>query len=207
MNADSHCHIFAAGTFEGLRHIPTPEDFIIAADGGYLHCQTVGLRPHLLLGDFDSLAQIPEGMEILRYPSEKDDTDTMLAIKAGLARGYRIFHLHACAGGRLDHTFANLQALAFLATQGAQGFLYTELECFTAITTNKGYTLPAPNGSTFSVFCLGERVEGLCITGAKYPLEHGTLSPSFPLGISNCVQGQAKIRVAKGTLLLSWLYR
>lgn len=205
MEQTVHCHIFAAGSFSRLHATPAPSDFIIAADGGYLHCRKAGLQPALLIGDFDSLEEIPSGIETLRFPSEKDDTDTMLALKEGLRRGYRHFHLHACTGGRLDHTLANLQALAYLAKQGAQGFLYSEEECFTAI-SNRSYILPAPSGRGFSVFCLGEEAQGLSIKGAKYTLAQGSLSPHFPLGISNRVEGEATVYVSAGCLLISWLH-
>lgn len=197
------CYIFGAGSFSGLRTSPNPSDYMIAADGGYEYCLQEGLTPHLLLGDFDSLTVIPTDISILRYPSEKDDTDTMLAIKEGLSRGYRRFQLYGCGGGRLDHTLGNLQALSFLAKEGAQGFLYTETEVFSAI-FNDTLLLPAREDGLFSVFCLGHDLS-VTIRGAKYPLEKKHLRADLPLGVSNRFQSKPVEIVAEGgCLLICW---
>ena len=112
----SACFIIGAGPFYGLPVAPGPEDVVLAADGGYRHCQTAGITPDLLLGDFDSLgSQRPDNIPTHTFPVEKDDTDTMLAIRYGLEQGYQTFHLYGGTGGRMDHTLANLQALGFLA--------------------------------------------------------------------------------------------
>ena len=86
------CYIFGAGSFYGLDRCPRADDFIIAADGGWLACRKAGITPDLLLGDFDSLSTQPDFPNILRVPVEKDDTDTMLAVKTGLERGETEFH-------------------------------------------------------------------------------------------------------------------
>lgn len=102
-----------------------------------------GLTPDLLLGDFDSLHTVPDFAYIRRVPVEKDDTDMMLAIKEGLARGETEFHLYGGMGGRrTDHTIANLQCLLYLAAHGARGWLYGDGEQFTAICGGE-ITLPA----------------------------------------------------------------
>lgn len=198
------CYIFGAGPFFGLVQPPAPEDRIIAADGGYLHCRTVGLTPHLVLGDFDSLDIPPSHPDVRTYPVEKDDTDTMLALRVGLEEGYRTFHLYGGTGGRMDHTLANLQALGFLARQGAQGYLYDEHYVFTAI-ADSSIILPSRKEGIFSVFCLGPDASGVTIKGGQYPLENGTLSAFYPLGVSNHFQGNAvEISVSDGCLLIVW---
>ena len=80
------CFIYSAGTFYGLRERPQPGDYQIAADAGLLLCQKLGIEPDLVIGDFDSMPQ-PENEPTVRVPVEKDDTDSMLAIREGLARG------------------------------------------------------------------------------------------------------------------------
>ena len=116
------CYIFGAGDFDGLEERPGAEDYVIAADGGYTACRRAGVEPQLLLGDFDSLAEVPALPHVERVPVEKDDTDMMLAVKRGLERGETLFHLYGGMGGqRTDHTVANLQALLYLADHGADG--------------------------------------------------------------------------------------
>ena len=200
----SACFIIGAGPFFGLPVPPAPGDYIIAADGGYRHCQEAGLVPDLLLGDFDSLTDLPPAAEIRRFPVDKDDTDSMLAIKLGLDMGFRTFHLYGGTGGRPDHTLANLQGLAYLAERGAKGWLYDKNFVFTAL-WNDGLDLPARQSGVFSVFALGATARGVTISGGRYALEDGDLSPYFPLGVSNHFEGRpVHISVREGCLLAGW---
>ena len=148
------CYIFGAGSYFGLIRRPAPEDTVIAADGGWRICREEGIVPDLLLGDFDSLHTVPDFGHIRRVPVEKDDTDMMLAIKEGLARGETDFRLYGGVGGRTDHTIANLQGLLYLAERGAQGWLYGDRERFTAICGGE-LCLPARERGIVSVFCMG----------------------------------------------------
>ena len=202
--AEPACFIFGAGPFYGLPVPPAPEDLIIAADGGYRHCLAAGLTPQLLLGDFDSLGTPPAGCTIQTFPVEKDDTDSMLALKEGLGRGFRTFHLYGGTGGRMDHTLANLQGLCYLAEHGARGYLYDEHFVFTAV-KNGSLALPSREEGIFSVFCLGADAQGVSIRGGKYPLTDYTLSAAFPLGVSNHFIGQpVEVSVREGCLLIGW---
>ena len=197
------CYLFGAGDFYGLAAVPGPGDRIIAADGGWNTCRSLGLVPDLLIGDFDSLKDVPEFDHIRRVPVEKDDTDMMLAIKEGLAEGETVFHLYGGMGGRrTDHTVANLQALLYLAVHGAQGYLYGDRECYTTV-RNGCISWPAREDGILSVFCMGEDAQGVSICGAQYQVDRITLSAEFPLGVSNHFVGRpVTISVEKGTLLI-----
>ena len=148
------CIIFGAGSYYGLTRRPEPGDYIIAADGGWQYCKQEGIVPDLLLGDFDSLAVVPDFAHIHRVPVEKDDSDMMLAIKRGLERGETLFHLYGGMGGqRTDHTVANLQALLYLADHGAEGWLHGRGERWTAI-RDGSIVFPARPEGILSVFCV-----------------------------------------------------
>lgn len=196
------CYIFGAGSYYGLSRRPAPGDTIIAADGGWRVCREEGIVPDLLLGDFDSLHTVPDFAHIRRVPVEKDDTDMMLAIKEGLARGETEFHLYGGMGGRTDHTIANLQGLLYLAERGAQGWLYGDRERFTAI-RNGEIDLPAREKGIVSVFCMGADAQGVTIEGGQYTVHDAVLTASFPLGVSNHFVGKAvRISVESGCLLI-----
>ena len=100
-------------------------DFLICADGGLDTARRLGVTPHLILGDFDSLqGEIPDGEDVIRLPVEKDDTDMLHAVKVGLQHGYRSFLLLGGLGGeRPDHSMANFCVLRYLAEHGARGVL------------------------------------------------------------------------------------
>ena len=199
----SKCIIFCAAGFDGLSEPIGEDDFVIAADGGLRHTLALGLTPDCILGDFDSLGYVPEGAKV--FPTRKDDTDSMLAIREGLSRGYREFVLYgALDGERPDMAVANYQALLFLADRGARGLLVGKR--FRATVVKDGcLTFPAGPDGTVSVFCLGADARGVTIRGLGYPMEEGTLTARFPLGVSNRFTGApAEIRVKDGSLLVIW---
>ena len=195
------CIIFCAGGFSAPAEPIGHDDFLIAADGGLRHLDTLKLVPHAILGDFDSLGYVPEGATV--FPVEKDDTDAMLAVRRGLELGYRRFVLYgALDGPRLDHTVANFQTLQFLADQGATGFL-VGLNSMVTVVKNSTLRFPESATGTISVFCMGADARGVEIQGLQYSLTHGTLSAGFPLGVSNHFVGKkSSISVKNGSLLV-----
>lgn len=190
-----------------------PGDLVIAADGGY--AQEFGCNPDVVIGDFDSLGFVPEAENVQVYPKQKDDTDMMLAVKLGLEKGYREFVLLGGIGGRLDHTLANVQTLAYLHTHGASGVLKgdkTDLYLIGAsakaaadnTSDSEGkITFPADTKGILSVFSYGDNTEQVMIRGAEYEIQNASLTDSFPLGVSNSFIGkEVTISVGKGRLLI-----
>ena len=194
------CVIFCAAGFDGLLET-TENAIVIAADGGVVHTNALGITPQVVLGDFDSLGYTPEGANV--FPVEKDDTDAMLAVRKGLELGCDRFLLYGSLDGpRLDHTVANFQTLQFLADRGAKGFLIGKDHIVTVV-KNSEITFPATTTGIVSVFCLGSDAKGVTIEGLQYPLENGTLTAGFPLGVSNhFVEKQSRIAVNEGSLLV-----
>ena len=197
------CIIFCAAGFEDLVQPIEKEDFVIAADGGLVHTKALGILPNEILGDFDSLGHVPEGANV--FPVEKDDTDAMLAVRRGLSLGYQEFVLYGSLDGpRLDHTVANFQTLQYLADHGAVGYLAGTGYLVTVV-KNGSISFPASAEGTISVFCMGRDAEGVTLKGLYYPLENGTLSAGFPLGVSNHFTGiPSEITVKNGSLLVLW---
>ena len=196
------CVIFCAAGFDGLL-APIPENALtIAADGGLRHTQALGLNPDVILGDFDSLGYVPEDSRV--FPVEKDDTDAMLAVRLGLERGCNWFEFYgALDGPRLDHTIANFQTLAYLATHGARGVLIGR-DYIATVLKEESISFPAEAEGILSLFCLGASAR-VTIEGLHYPLENGTLTPDFPLGVSNHFVGKpARITVHDGLVLALW---
>ena len=197
------CLVFCAAAFDGLLRPAAPNDYIIAADGGYTHLQALELEPDCILGDFDSLGFVPDSAKV--FPVEKDDTDAMLSVRHGLNLGYREFLLYGSLDGpRLDHTIANFQTLQFVADRDAFGYLIGKDYIITVV-KNGQLTFPETATGILSVFCLGADAKGVTLTGVQYGLENGTLSAGFPLGVSNHFAGQqASVKVTDGSLLVLW---
>ena len=197
------CVIFCAARCDSLLQPIREDDFVIAADGGLEHTRRFCIEPDEILGDFDSLGFVPADSRV--FPVEKDDTDAMLAVRRGLDLGYREFLLYGSLDGpRLDHTIANFQTLQFLCDHGAFGYLLGSDYIVTAV-KNGELRFPAEAEGTVSVFCLGADAAGVTLEGLYYPLEEGTLTAGFPLGVSNHFTGcPAGVRVKDGSLLVLW---
>lgn len=195
------CCIIGAGPLECALSL-SEYDFIIAADGGYAYLSDRNITPDLIVGDFDSLGYVPTIGNVIKHPSIKNDTDMMLAVKQGLEMGFTDFDIYGGIGGRVDHTLANIQTLLYLAEHHVTAQLLSKHEKMTVL-KNSTVTFPASESGTLSVFAIGGIAEGVTETGLLYSLDKATLTPSFPLGISNEFTGkEATITVESGTLLL-----
>ena len=197
------CIIFAGGDPEPFlpEGTVTEKAFIIAADSGYTNCKALGFAPNLVLGDFDSLGAVPGDTEHITFPKEKDDTDLMLAVREALCRGCDDITILGALGGRFDHTFANVQTLAFIAENGAEGRILSVNEEIRLLTPGK-YSFPKREGRSLSLFAYSREVKGLSLRGVKYALENGSITNSFPIGISNEIEAEsAEVVFTEGMLL------
>lgn len=232
------CYVVGAGDFTPRGFAPGPGDLVVAADGGYRALYSLGYTPDLLLGDFDSLGDVPlpADLPVLRFPVRKDDTDAGLALRHGLDLGFRDFALYGCAGGRVDHLLANFQSMARVSRLGATVRLAApDYDAWSLTGPAPDAPAPAPGGpapdapapdapdapdalapaavlalpprpggTLVSVFCQGDRAEGVTLAGLAYPLSDAALTGDFPLGVSNRrLDGQrATVAVRRGTLLI-----
>ncbi len=202
---DRVCYVVGAMSLSmALRPYPAPGDYVIAADRGYDSLMAFGVQPDLVVGDFDSLGHTPAHPNVIQLPAEKDDTDMVFALRKGLELGYRRFVLLGGVGGRVEHTYANLQLLDWLTTHGAQGFLAGEKTVATALRKGE-MVFPQSMSGYLSVFCNSGAAEGVTLEGLKFPLADQTLSGTFPIGVSNEFTGvSAKVSVRSGSLILIW---
>ena len=206
------CYIF--GSCEpAISNAPEKSNgsLFIAADNGFNRMKAIHLSPDVIIGDFDS-APLTDEMkvseaQIIRHPTEKDDTDLMLAIKLGFSRGFKDFRIYGCIGGeRFDHSVATLQSLSYVAQNGGRATAYgkggNKRYALTVI-KNSSLKLKKTDSGYVSVFSLCEKSEGVSISGLKYSLSDATLTSAFPLGASNGFCGsEAEISVENGVLLV-----
>jgi thiamine pyrophosphokinase len=166
----------------------------------------------MIIGDFDSLSdgerqavenlkkEIPE--RIISLPAEKDDTDTLAAIKYGFENGYSDFRIYAATGGaRLDHTLANIQSLLYIKNRGGTGYLCDGNGLILVI---KDETIEFKENmqGRLSLFSMGEKATGVTVKGMKYTLDGFTMTNDFPIGISNEFIGEAaSVTVENGEVL------
>ncbi len=197
-------------------------DYIVCLDGGYDIAKDQGIRPDLLLGDFDSIRLDPEEdasvscgqsrPEIRRWPPEKDYTDLELAYRELDPEQYPDLLVIGGLGGRLDHTLANVQMLAAYTGPGnykSIRMMDGRNRCFVI----RGYedagdepafrTIQRIEHTYLALIPLFNDCEGLTIRGVKYPLEDAKMARGASLGISNeFCEDTARIRLRRGTLLV-----
>lgn len=197
------CYIVGASGENFESFIPNDGDLIIASDGGYEQLTRKGYTPDILIGDLDSLNISDISCEIIRHPVMKDDTDTVLCIKYGMEKGYKNFVIYGGIGGkRLSHSYANIQALAYIAESNCFGKLVSE-NCEVFMLKNSKIEFDENKSGHISVFSYTDKSFGVSEYGLKYEISNVTLDNRFPLGVSNSFTGKPSfVSVNNGTLLL-----
>lgn len=208
--SERRCVIVAAGeihNYERARDFLRDDDFFIFCDGGLSHAGGLGIKPDVVVGDFDScdandLEWWKERSEIIQLPREKDDTDTLFAVKLAIERGYCDFLLLGAMGGRFDHALGNISILLYLNGLGKKAALIDDYSVMQIVGNKPLYIEDAC--SYFSVLTVAGDVSGVNIKNAKYPLENARLTCDFQLGISNEVlPGKvAEVSVENGWVLV-----
>ncbi len=198
------CYIFGAGPISvPLKFKPCPnQDYVIAADAGYKFLYGQGIKPDLLVGDLDSLGFTPEDIELVQFPTVKDDTDMMLAINEAKKRGYNKFIIYGGIGGRPEFTLANLQILSNIVNSGDICYFVGNGSLITAVKNNSLIFDERFRGRV-SIFAAGESAQGVTLSGLKYTLSNAVIKSDFPIGVSNeFINNKGSISVTDGTLFV-----
>lgn len=206
MGTERRCVIIGGGdcSAEILKKNISAEDFIICADSGFDIATESGFAPDLLIGDFDSIKAIPDNVNKITLPVEKDVTDTVAAFNEGVVRGFNSFVLFGGTGGRFEHTFANISLMANASKSGITFEIVDNKHIFRSI-TNSSIKIKRKNNQQVSVFAFGDRAFGVTLKGFHYPLWDYTLDPfNGALGTSNdIVEDYGEISVSNGTLIIT----
>lgn len=191
---NSKCYIFAWGnepfSASTLESMPTSEDFLIAADSGCEKMRGFGLCPHVVIGDMDSLdleraKKIYPSAEFIIYPPEKDWSDTKLCLDYAIGKGFTDITIVGGLGGRLDHTLANINLLSYAykknihleINDGRNRAFFVKDDDFTVKRT---YRM-----KYFSVIPFTEKLEGVTMSGVKYPLCDAVVARDDAVTLSN----------------------
>ena len=188
--------------YEYIRGLLREDDYMVFCDSGLKHMDKLQARPDLITGDFDSHEKPDIDVETIVLPREKDDTDTVFAVKEAVRRGFEEFLLLGVAGARLDHTLGNVSILIYLDSIGKKGCIiddYSEMEI-----VSENPVSVCDKFEFFSLLNITGCAEGITITGAKYPLDDARITCEYQYGISNEVLPgeKATVSVKHGKLLL-----
>ena len=185
-----------------LRETLCADDYVVFCDSGLKHLDGLQVKPSLIVGDFDSHVNPHLDVETIVLPCEKDDTDTVFAVKEAVKRGFEDFLLVGVVGARLDHTLANTSILLYLDALGKKGRIiddYSEME----IVSSEPVSI-SEEFSFFSLLNITGCAKGITVTGAKYPLQDAEITCEYQYGVSNEVLAgeSATVSVKEGKLLL-----
>jgi thiamine pyrophosphokinase len=189
-----------------FRPLVQTADLVVAADGGARLLLAQGLRPHVILGDMDSVPASlladwrAAGGETLTFPAEKDETDLELALAYAIGQGAQRIAILGALGGRIDHEMANLLLLAAPALAEAEVAVLDTRARVMAVRAAAQFQ--GRVGDTLSLLPLTASVDGIVTEGLHYALHGETLLLGPARGVSNVfVADRVTIRVGAGLLL------
>ena len=196
------CILIGAGEYNNEKITKDKGDLLIACDGGFDYLKKLDLDIDYLIGDFDSIKEIPNNIKIVKFPKQKDETDIFLGLKLGIDKGYKKFYFYGCLGGRIEHSLANIQHIIYLKKRGLEGFLIQNNRVLQVLSNEEIYLSSVSSDKLFSLFSISENTI-ISIKNAKYELDNYLLTNSFPLGIDNeLLDKEVKISVKEGMVLL-----
>lgn len=188
--------------YDDIKKYLSSEDFYIFCDCGLRHSVGLGVEPDLIVGDFDSSENPNLEVETIVLPTEKDDTDTVFAVKEAIKRGFEDFLILGVIGQRLDHTLGNVSILKMLFDKGFKAIIADDYCEMQAVGSEPVYIPDIyPYFSLINIF---GKTTGITIKNAKYPLENAEITCDYQYGVSNeVIKGKvAEVSVDNGTLLL-----
>jgi len=178
------------------------EPFIICADGGANKARLLGIRPHAIIGDLDSISARTRKhfsrVETIHI-ADQESTDLEKALEFLLKLLIPSAIVVGATGGRPDHSLANLSILKKYHKKIR--LLFSDPFCDIQIIEGK-IVFDAIVGSVISLMPL-DRCEGIHTIGLKYPLDNESLELGEREGTSNIViSSPVQITVKSGCLLL-----
>lgn len=175
--------------------------YIISADSGFEKCVNIGIKPDLIIGDFDSSAKPDTDIETITLPVMKDDTDTFFAVKEAVKRGYNDIIILGGIGSRVDHTYSNILSLNYCNDLRVSAMLVNRSNRIRIL--NSSCVIKKDGYNYLSLFALFEECKGLTTKGTLYNLTDYNLSPQCQLCQSNSfVNDEIEISFDCGKILL-----
>lgn len=182
-------------------------DYVIAADSGLEHAEKLGIKVNYILGDYDSvnpqtLKTYAESTETVTYPSEKDFTDTHLAVLRAVNYGAELIDLIGATGSRLDHTMTNIFVMKAALDAGVKCAIYDAHNKIYLIDGNVSVKRSEQYGKYISFAPMTEKAV-ISLSGVKYPLENYLLNQGLSICQSNEITAEiAGINVSRGILIV-----
>ncbi len=193
---------------EFVRNLTKESDFVIGTDGGAEFLFENKIPFDAAIGDFDSIRNKKilkefekQGIEVVKFPRDKDFSDTELAMRFALKKGYSDFTFTNALGKRTDHLLFNISVMFSLLKRGKKCRIIEQNE--EIYITNNALKIKTEKGCTASVYPLSQTAVIEDSSGLKYPLKNTRIKKSSTLTLSNvALKNEIRIKVKSGTVLL-----
>ena len=184
------------------------DSFVVCCDGGLNHAKKLGIVPHYIVGDLDSVSEEvlnhykDLGVPIEKFPEKKDETDLKLGVEFAVNHGADEVILLGAIGSRIDHTLANMQLLYCLLKKGIRACIGNEKNKIWLI--DKEITLTGEKGDLVSLIPLSMEAEGVTTYDLAYELKDYCLKIDDSItAVSNVMlKNKAKVTIKKGYLFV-----
>ena len=184
-------------------------DYVIGIDGGSKYLWDAGIRADLIIGDFDTLSENAlteyekSGIKVKRFPAEKDETDTELAILEAILANCDEIHLYAAIGTRIDHLFGNIMSLQHAYKKNIKAYIIDKNNRIHIAFKEEKLKKDEQYGKYVSFIPMTASVSGITLEGFMYSLKDAVLTNDKSLAISNQIADNvAKISYKEGILLM-----
>ena len=200
------------GNYERIRSYLNDDDYVVYCDSGLKHMKGLRKEASLIVGDWDSYDDPHLDVETITLPVEKNDTDTVFAVRECLSRGFSDFLIIGSIGARIDHSLVNIYILTTLENRGCHGIVvddYSEMQIISGGekadgSAETGVAYVDGSCSFFSLVAMEGTAPGVTISGAKFNIKDADIGPDYQYATSNEVMPDqaAEIRIKEGRLLL-----
>ncbi|MCL2773876.1 MAG: thiamine diphosphokinase [Oscillospiraceae bacterium] len=181
------------------------ESIYIAADSGLETIKKFDIVPDIIIGDFDSVNPAilsfyknRDDIEIIKHPAQKNDTDSMLAVKYALGRGYKNIVIIGGIDGRIDHTLANLFCLKYIRNRNGNGCITNGYNKISYISNSRTRIYKNKDYKYVSIIPISPEIRGVTLSGFFYTLKNADVSLEEPYTVCNeiaedCEYGEIEI--------------
>ena len=203
--------LIGGGTIDATSVGSLPEDcLVVAADSGVHVAEQLGLDVHVVIGDMDSIdattlaALAALGTNVVRFPTDKNESDTELALRHAVGLGARHLIIVGGGGGRLDHQLASFSVMFLEVLRGVRVESRIAGSRAFAVLDDKPATIVCTPGDVIGLIPFGGDVHGVVTRGLQWALAGESLQVAASRGISNRAEGsEISVAVGAGRLIVT----
>ena len=174
-------------------------ELIYCVDGAYDYLKKLNITPDLIMGDFDSIDKLPQGIKCIHTPNQ-NFTDFEKALTIIVQKGYKKVDVFAANGLEQDHFLGNMSTALNLKNKLKITF-HDDRQSYYFL--DKKTTLYGVLGRLISLYPF-PKAKNIKSSGLKYPLKNHNFSmKKNRIGTRNlAINDEVTLEFSKGNLLI-----